>query len=80
MTYWVDGLVHVTTLSNDYYHFDEASQCLFGEQSKKRYRLGDLVNVIVSRVSLDERKIDLVLSDFRDSSGHKKKRQARRRK
>ena len=76
----VDGLVHVTTLSNDYYHFDEASQCLFGEQSKKRYRLGDLVNVIVSRVSLDERKIDLVLSDFRDSSGHKKKRQARRRK
>ena len=76
----VDGLVHVTTLSNDYYHFDEASQCLFGEQSKKRYRLGDLVNVIVSRVSLDERKIDLVLSDFRVSSGHKKKRQARRRK
>ncbi len=58
---FVEGLVHVTALRNDYYHFDEPSHCLFGERSKKRYCLGDVVKVIVARVSLDERKIDFVL-------------------
>lgn len=75
---FVEGLVHVTSLSSDYYHYDEASRCLFGERSKKRYRLGDAVNVVVSRVGLDERKIDFVLADprpgARRSSGKRKKR------
>lgn len=75
---FVEGLVHVTSLSSDYYHYDEASRCLFGERSKKHYRLGDPVNVIVSRVGLDERKIDFVLADprpgARRSTGKRKKR------
>lgn len=75
---FVEGLVHVTSLSSDYYHYDEASRCLFGERSKKHYRLGDAVNVIVSRVGLDERKIDFVLADphpgARRSSRKRKKR------
>ncbi len=61
---FVEGLVHVTALKNDYYHYDEQSHCLFGEKSKIRYSLGDEVQVIVSRVGLDERKIDFVLADF----------------
>ncbi len=63
--YFVEGLVHVTALKSDYYHYDEQSHCLFGEHSKKRYSLGDEVKIIVARVSLDERKMDfsLVLSD-----------------
>ena len=61
--YFVEGLVHVTALTNDYYHYDEQSHCLFGERSKKRYSLGDVVKVIVSRVGLDERKIDFVLDE-----------------
>jgi len=61
---FVEGLVHVTALKNDYYHYDEQSHCLFGEKSKIRYSLGDQVQVIVSRVGLDERKIDFVLADF----------------
>ncbi len=75
---FVEGLVHVTSLSSDYYHYDEASRCLFGERSKKHYRLGDAVNVIVSRVGLDERKIDFVLADplpgARRTTGKRKKR------
>ena len=59
--YFVEGLVHVTNLKSDYYHYDEQSHCLFGERSKKRYSLGDEVKIIVARVSLDERKMDFSL-------------------
>ena len=60
--YFVEGLVHVTALKSDYYHYDEQSHCLFGERSKKRYSLGDEVKIIVARVSLDERKMDFSLA------------------
>ncbi|MEJ2116051.1 MAG: VacB/RNase II family 3'-5' exoribonuclease, partial [Gammaproteobacteria bacterium] len=56
--FFVEGLVHVTALKSDYYHYDEQSHCLFGERSKKRYSLGDEIKIIVARVSLDERKMD----------------------
>jgi len=71
--YFVEGLVHVTALKSDYYHYDEQSHCLFGEHSKKRYSLGDEVKIIVARVSLDERKMDfsLVLSDADKASQDK---------
>ena len=60
---FVEGLVHVTALDNDYYHFDEQSHCLSGERNKKRYCLGDEVTVLVARVGLDERKVDFVLAE-----------------
>ena len=68
---FVEGLVHVTALKNDYYHYDEQSHSLFGERSKKRYCLGDIVTVIVARVGLDERKIDFILSDSKISKEKK---------
>ena len=55
---FVEGLIHVTALSNDYYHYDPAGQRLHGERSGQVYRLGDRVKVRVVRVDLDERKID----------------------
>jgi len=58
---YVEGLVHVTALDNDYYHFDPAKHLLCGEHSGKRYRLADRIRVQVARVDLDERKIDFVL-------------------
>ena len=75
--YFVEGLVHVTTLKSDYYHFDEQSHCLFGERSKKRYALGDEVKIIVARVSLDERKMDFSLSraDEKNSKHSKRSKQ-----
>jgi ribonuclease R len=60
---YVEGLVHVSNLSNDYYHYDDKSHSLVAERSNKRYRLGDSVNVRVLRVDLDERKIDFEMMD-----------------
>ena len=57
----IDGLVHVSTLTNDYYQFDAARQTLIGENFRRVYRLGDKVNVKVVGVNLDDRKIDLML-------------------
>jgi ribonuclease R len=56
---YIEGLVHITELSNDYYHFDPVRHCLEGERSRTSYRLGDTVEVKVMRVNLDEKKIDL---------------------
>lgn len=58
---YIEGLVHVSSLKNDYYQFDAAGHRLTGEKSRKTYRLGDTVSVKVVRVDLDEKKIDLEL-------------------
>ncbi|WP_275545397.1 MULTISPECIES: ribonuclease R [unclassified Pseudomonas] len=59
---YVEGLVHVTALPADYYHFDPVHHRLSGERSGRSFRLGDSVEVNVMRVDLDERKIDFELS------------------
>jgi len=66
---YIEGLVHVTALTNDYYHFDAASQTLTGERSGLCFRMGDQVRVVVSKVDLDDRKIDLQLIDSTASKG-----------
>ncbi len=60
---YVEGLVHVTSLENDYYKFDPVGHRLTGERSGKVYRLGDPISVVVARVDLDERKIDFLLGE-----------------
>jgi ribonuclease R len=57
----VSGLVHVTQLPNDYYHFDPKKHLLSGERRGLRFRLGDPVRVLVLRASLEDRKIDFRL-------------------
>ena len=59
---YVEGLVHVTSLDNDYYHFDHAKHRLVGERSKKIYQLADEIRIRVVRVDLDEKKIDFELA------------------
>ena len=59
---YVEGLVHVTALPGDYYHFDPVHHRLAGERSGRSFRLGDSVEVKVMRVDLDERKIDFEMS------------------
>lgn len=56
--YQVDGLIHITSLPNDYYHHDPVKHQLVGERSGNVYRLTDEVMVRVAQVDLDERKID----------------------
>ncbi|WP_434153915.1 ribonuclease R [Pseudomonas sp. JZ134] len=65
---YVEGLVHVTALPSDYYHFDAVHHRLSGERSGRSYRLGDLVEIVVARVDLDERKIDFELSETAQSA------------
>ena len=59
----IDGLVHVTELGNDYFHFDAIHHALIGERSGARWRLADRVTVKVARVDLEQTKIDFVLAD-----------------
>ncbi|WP_443091222.1 ribonuclease R [Basfia succiniciproducens] len=58
---FIDGLVHISTLDNDYYRFDAAGQRLIGENSGAVYRIGDIVKVRVEAVSLEQRQIDFAL-------------------
>jgi ribonuclease R len=58
---YVEGLVHITELGGDYYRFDEARQELRGERTGVRYAIGSRVQVQVSRVDLDGRRIDFRL-------------------
>jgi ribonuclease R len=60
---YIEGLVHITALKNDYYHFDPVAHLLMGEDSGRVYRLGDPIRVAVARVDLDDRKIDFILSE-----------------
>jgi ribonuclease R len=57
----IEGLVHITSLGRDFYHFDDVRMCLTGESSGKKYRVGDEIHVQVAAVNLDEKKIDLRL-------------------
>jgi ribonuclease R len=59
---YVEGLVHVTALPGDYYHFDPVHHRLAGERTGRSFRLGDSVDVRVMRVDLDERKIDFEMA------------------
>lgn len=73
----ITGLVHVSSLQNDYYHFDPAHQALTGERLGRRYRLGDAINVQIERVDTSDRKIDLSLVEGkRGKSGSAKPEQA----
>ena len=60
---YVQGLVHVSSMADDYYHFDERAHLLKGENTGKVYRLGDKVEVQVARVDLERRQIDFALVD-----------------
>jgi ribonuclease R len=60
-TLYVEGLVHITELGGEYYRFDELRQELRGERTGIRYAIGSRVQVQVSRVDLDGRKIDFRL-------------------
>lgn len=75
---YIEGLVHVTALSNDYYHFDAVKHELVGERSHKRFRLGDSIKIVVARVDLDERKIDFVLPNMKDGLQSPRKRKSKK--
>lgn len=59
----VEGLVHVSRMVNDYYEYVEEQFALIGERTRKAYRLGDEVEVVLVRANVEERNIDFILKD-----------------
>ncbi len=72
--YFVEGLIHVTNMKDDYYIFMEKEHSLVGERTKKRFRVGDTAKVRIENVDIERRQIDMVLEG--DTKG---KAQARKR-
>ena len=77
--HFVEGLVHISSMADDYYRFLESTHTLRGENTHKIYRLGDRVRVQVVRVDLERRQIDLGLSDVLDASAQDERRRGPRR-
>lgn len=71
--YFVEGLVHISNLMDDYYIFDEKRHTLIGENTHKRFTLADEVTVQIASVDLERRRIDLVLSDEKETFSEKKR-------
>ena len=65
-------------MADDYYRYSEQSHTLFGENTKKSYRLGDKVRVQVVRVDMERRQIDLGLEDVLERCAEDERRAARR--
>ncbi len=61
---FVEGLVHISSMADDYYQYFERQHELRGEKNRKRYRLGDMVKVQVVRVDRDHRRIELALVEI----------------
>ncbi|MFT4800197.1 MAG: ribonuclease R, partial [Candidatus Azotimanducaceae bacterium] len=75
---YVEGLIHVSTLVGDYYHYDQGTQVLSGERTGTTYGMGDVVEAQIVRVNVDERKVDFELVSHTSlgtrKTGQKKKR------
>ncbi len=67
--FFVEGLVHISTLADDYYRFNEKAHTLRGESTGKMYRLGDQLEVQVVRVDQEKRQIDLAIEGLRPKQG-----------
>jgi len=65
----VEGLMHVTSLADDFYYLEPGTHTLVGRRAGARHRLGDRIEVRVARVDVDRRELDLVPADFPLSRG-----------
>jgi ribonuclease R len=62
--HFVEGMVHVSTMADDYYRFVERAHILRGENTGQVYRLGDRVRVQVVKVDMERRQVDLGLAEI----------------
>jgi ribonuclease R len=68
--HYVEGLVHISSMADDYYRFVEQLHTLRGENTKRVYRLGDRVEVQVVRVDMERRQVDLGLVEILEAVRH----------
>ncbi|GAB3057406.1 ribonuclease R [Virgibacillus ainsalahensis] len=76
----VEGLIHVSYLTDDYYHYDEKSHALIGERTANMYRIGDEVKIKVVSVNIDERAVDFEMVNAEKPKRQKKKIKANQKK
>ena len=69
--FFVEGLVHISTLADDYYRFNEKTHTLRGESTGTLYRLGDRLEVQVVRVDQEKRQIDLAIEGIEPAGRHR---------
>ena len=75
----VNGLVHISTLEDDYYEYHERTRTLEGLRTRRCFRLGDKVHVVLSRVNVDEHFLDFEFLGFcDDEESHRSSRRSRR--
>ncbi len=63
---YVEGLVRITSLPDDYYHYQEKRYCLMGERTHRTFKIGDEVKVRVERVDTERRQIDFGLIEDKE--------------
>ncbi len=73
MEYFVEGLVHVSTLRRDFYHYAEKQHSLVGENTGETFRIGDMVRVRIAQVSPEKKQIDFILATDEDRATGTKK-------
>jgi len=78
--YFVEGLVHVSTLADDYYIFDEKRHSLIGESKKRVFRLSDEVRVRLKNVDIERRRLDMVLAEELRAQARPRAKRSRRRR
>ncbi|MHA7841102.1 MAG: ribonuclease R [Gammaproteobacteria bacterium] len=71
---YVEGLLHISSLKNEYYRFDPIRHHLEGEQSGSTFRMGDMINVRVARVDLDKKEIDFELGNDKPANSKRKRK------
>lgn len=59
----VEGLIRLSSMEDDYYRYEEKQYCLIGERTGTVYRIGDIVDVLVTRANPEDRQIDFILAD-----------------
>jgi ribonuclease R len=72
--HYVEGLVHVSSMADDYYRFAEQQHVMRGENTKKVYRLGDKVRVQVVRVDMERRQVDLGIVEILEAVRREERR------
>ena len=69
---FIEGLVHISDLGSDYFHYDDAKHQLVGERTGRRFRLSDRVRVQLVRVDMETSKIDFRLAEEEGGKGQRR--------
>ena len=72
--WFIDGLVHITSMTDDFYQYDPTKQMLIGETFRRVFRVGDTVSIVVESVNMDDKQINFIVPETQGK--HKPKRRA----